>query len=297
VNQLPDATSSFDLMNFVLKSREEGLAIHPWTAERRAERGSLEKDGIVFPESTWLDYVLCFVTSHEKQILKVPAEKDMGACNANAGHAVSELETAVESTDPSTFQRFRQSNCTGPLAKRTLKVEKLLLSSDSKKTETPDWHGKEDDKPKKKEISANEKATPSLSPSRKPSQKFSGLHQVFPTRPTAISTKLATTPGSRIKAKSCIRCGDKTHLRSSCKVPARSWEKEFDLGPSFWEHTLKKKGFAQWTPRPSSTLFVTVPRVAKSPVFGSAKWTVNVGIGTMSDIGTARSTVLDNLRP
>ena len=107
LDRMTGGASSNDLLSYLLKSREEGLTISLWTAERRAERHLLEKDGVVLAENIWLSYVLHFVSAHERQTLKIPAEKDRAAFNASAGYTCKDLEAAIASTDPLTFQRFR----------------------------------------------------------------------------------------------------------------------------------------------------------------------------------------------
>ena len=71
-------------------------------------------------ESTWMAFTLHFVTNDERVILKVPADKDMKAHNAGAGYLVSDLETALIATDPTTFKTFSHRQCHDPLAKRVL---------------------------------------------------------------------------------------------------------------------------------------------------------------------------------
>jgi hypothetical protein len=58
----------------VLKPRENGCTLSLWVAERVAERRLLNEDGIEMGKDTWLKLILAFVTTDEKQILRVPPE-------------------------------------------------------------------------------------------------------------------------------------------------------------------------------------------------------------------------------
>ena len=145
LQRMQDGAQSNDLLTHLLKPREDALPISLWTAERRSERNLLEKDGVSMSEETWLAYVLSFVSSQEKQTLKVPAEKDRVAYNNNAGYKLKDLESDIAKTDPSTFQRFRQAYCTDPLAKRIMAIHKALAikketASSSRKSRTPMSH-------------------------------------------------------------------------------------------------------------------------------------------------------------
>ena len=137
LSRLQDTKESEDLLQYLLKTRDELLPVYLWIAERRSERDLLMADGVNLPETTWLSYVLDFITNDERLILNIPADKDMTAFNGGAGYAMTSLETAVSTTDPSTFRKFHQSLCSGPLAKRILLIHKSLLP-DVKKKVKPD---------------------------------------------------------------------------------------------------------------------------------------------------------------
>jgi hypothetical protein len=63
------------LISFILKPRENNCTLSLWVAERVAERRSLHEDGIEMSEDTWLELILAFVASEERQILHVPARE------------------------------------------------------------------------------------------------------------------------------------------------------------------------------------------------------------------------------
>ena len=74
LSRIKGTKESEDLMDHLLKVREEGLPVYLWIAERRSERDLLVKDGVQLPERLWLSYVLHFVTNDERLVLQVPAE-------------------------------------------------------------------------------------------------------------------------------------------------------------------------------------------------------------------------------
>jgi hypothetical protein len=75
LDRVEDDARAIDLLDFLLKARDDGLMISLWVAERRAERTLLE--------TLWLEHVFHYVSSHEKQMLNVPAEKDRAAFNSS----------------------------------------------------------------------------------------------------------------------------------------------------------------------------------------------------------------------
>jgi hypothetical protein len=157
---MQDGAQSSDLLTHLPRPREDALPIPLWTAERRSERNLLEKDGVGMSEETWLAHVLSFVSSQEKQTLKVPAEKDRVAHNNNVGYKLKDLEADIAKTDPSTFQRFRQAHCTDPWAKRPWRCKRLWPSL--KKESAPS---------KSKESHANESSSSDTSPGKRFSNK------------------------------------------------------------------------------------------------------------------------------
>ena len=100
LSRMTDTKESEDLLTYLTKVRDEGLPIYLWVAERRAERDLLVRDGITFPESVWLSFVLDFTTNEERIILQVPAEKDLASFNAGAGYLMTTLEASISTTDP-----------------------------------------------------------------------------------------------------------------------------------------------------------------------------------------------------
>jgi hypothetical protein len=55
------------LISYILKPRENNCTLSLWVAERVAERKLLNEDGIEMSEDTWLELILAFVTSEERQ--------------------------------------------------------------------------------------------------------------------------------------------------------------------------------------------------------------------------------------
>ena len=259
-NRLPDSTKSNDILDHFLKPREDALSVSLWAAERRAERSLLETDGIVLPECTWLEFVLCFVSAHEKQVLKVPGQKDMKTFNANAGYKMKDLETAISLTDPTTFQRFRQAHCTNDLARRILLHHRLIKKdAESKKNGLTKNPGDE----KTKEILANEKSrnsNQSKSFQKLSAEQIKTIDNVSNLPKKDGSLDIARYEGwkpdslrralwDRMQAGNCTRCGSKDHLRSKCPHKEKGWEKDFNKGSSFFDYKPPSaQSRAQWTP-------------------------------------------------
>ncbi len=126
------------LISYILKPRENNCILSLWVAERVAERKLLKEDGIEMDEDTWLELILSFVTTEEKQTLRVPARAERAEFNNNAGHGVPELQRALAACDPNNFKRFRQTNCFDPVALRVIALEKLVQpTSATAKTKKP----------------------------------------------------------------------------------------------------------------------------------------------------------------
>jgi len=81
LNQLVDTADVDDLFTFFITPREEGLSLQLWIAERRASRTLVEKDEVKMPELHWMAYTTNFITSDERTLLKMPADRDMAAYN------------------------------------------------------------------------------------------------------------------------------------------------------------------------------------------------------------------------
>ena len=129
VSLMRNSVESNDVLTFFLRVRDDFLFVALWVSERRSERSLLEKDGVTLPEKVWLAYVLCFIPSEERQLLEVPAEQDRDAFNGNVGYTMADLEASVKKVDPRTCKKFRQQWCTEPLAKRIIKLHKLMNPS------------------------------------------------------------------------------------------------------------------------------------------------------------------------
>ncbi len=99
------------LISYILKPRENNCTIGLWVAERVAERRLLNEDGIEMREDTWLELILSFVTSEERQTLRVPARDQRVEFGEHAGYGVDDLQRALAACDPNNFKRFRQNNC------------------------------------------------------------------------------------------------------------------------------------------------------------------------------------------
>ncbi len=65
-------------------------------------------------EDTWLELVLAFVTTEERQTLRVPARDQL-----------DDLQRALADCDPNNFKRFRQTNCYDSVAPRVIALDKL----------------------------------------------------------------------------------------------------------------------------------------------------------------------------
>ena len=114
------------LISYILKPRENNCTLSLWVAERVAERKLLKEDGIEMGEDTWLELILSFVTTEEKQTLRVPARAERAEFNENNGYGVPDLQGALASCDPNNFKRFRQTNCYDPVALRVMSLDKLV---------------------------------------------------------------------------------------------------------------------------------------------------------------------------
>jgi hypothetical protein len=133
------------LISYILKPRENNCTLSLWVAERVAERRLLQKDGIEMSEDTWLELVLSFVTSEERQTLRVPARDQRARNGEHEGYDVVQLQEALAVCDSENFKRFRQTNCTDPVAARVLSIDRLLAGPNekAKKGNKPESHSLE----------------------------------------------------------------------------------------------------------------------------------------------------------
>ncbi len=102
-------------------------------AQRVAERRLLNDDGIEMGEDTWLELVLAFVTSDEKQTLRVPARDQRTENGDAAGYDVAALQRALATCDPNNFKKFHQANCLDPVAIRVVALDKLSTPGEKSK--------------------------------------------------------------------------------------------------------------------------------------------------------------------
>ena len=164
---------------------------------------------------------------------------------------MADLEASVKKVDPRTCKKFRQQWCTEPLAKRIIKLHKLmnpfpnLPGANKKKDPDKDAQANGLEAGKK---TGNQKKTAANQRSNKPALTGEALKKLD--TPASLPQKNGSADQDRyakwkegslrrrlwdaINAKKCIRCnGD--HLRSACKEPVRGWETDFDTGPAFWD--------------------------------------------------------------
>ena len=256
LDRLPDGAASNDFLTYFLRPREDALPVALWLSERRSERSLIEKEGVTLPETMWLDYTLSFISSEERQLLKVPADKDISTFNAGAGYQLSGLETAVATTDPDTFRKFRQQHCKGNLARRTLQISRLLVKDESSSTEQRGRKSRKSDEKAShsSELTDNRKSK-SSSTNRRSGKSLTGEALKKLDLPASLPQRDGNPDQERynkwkegslrrrlwdlVKAKKCVRCsGD--HLRSACTEEPKSWEPDFNEGPSFWDPPLRK---------------------------------------------------------
>ncbi len=269
------------LISYILKPRENNCTLSLWVAERVAEKKLLNEDGIEMSEDTWLELILAFVTSEEKQILRVPARDQRAEFGDNAGYSVAELQRALAECDPNNFKRFRQTNCFDPVALRVIALDKLVQ---------PASDGGKNRKPAKLEVNALQKAVTPASSSKqdkkpaplplKEGQPDKEVYAKFPEK------SLRHRLWNAIVAKKCVRCnGD--HLRSACGKERQGWEDDFEK-PDFWTRKAPAK---QRRVQLSHSLNMPYPTVLH--VLCPAGLCL---IDTCSDVSLARRDVLSRLK-
>jgi hypothetical protein len=128
------------LLSYILKPRENNCTLSLWVAERVAERRLLGEDGIEMSEEAWLELVLAFVTSEERQTLRVPARDQRARGGEHEGYDVAQLQEALALCDSENFKRFRQANCADPVATRVVAIDRLVAGAAGKKVSKLETH-------------------------------------------------------------------------------------------------------------------------------------------------------------
>jgi hypothetical protein len=266
------------LISYILKPRENNCTLSLWVAERVAERRLLNEDGIEMSEDTWLELILAFVTSEERQTLRVPARDQRAEFGDNAGYAVAELQRALSDCDPNKIKKFRQANCYDPVALRVIALDKLAHPAAEGVKKKP---GKLEVNALGKKPTAGPKADKPPTPlPMKEGQPDQGIYSKFPEKGLRLRLWNA------IVAKKCARCnGD--HLRSACTKERQGWEDDFEK-PDFW---TKKAPAKQSRVQLSYSLNIPCPSVLH--VACPAGLCL---IDTCSDVSLARRDVLSRLR-
>jgi hypothetical protein len=270
------------LISYVLKPRENGCTLGLWVAERVAERRLLNEDGIEMGEDTWLELILAFVTSDEKQILRVPARDQRINPAAGDEYTVATLQAALALCDPNNFKKFHQANCSDPVAVRVIALDKLSPASDKpQRNRRPEVNALQK-LPAKPAGTGRTDKSPAL-PQKKGGSPDKELLATFPEK------SLRRRLGDAISSKQCIRCnGD--HLRSACPKERQAWEDDFEK-PDFWTR--------KFTPRPQAkqarvqlASAVNLPCLQVLHILCSAGMCL---IDTCSDVTIARRDVLTSI--
>jgi hypothetical protein len=264
------------LLSYILKPRENNCTLSLWVAERVAEKKLLKEDGIEMGEDTWLELILSFVTTEEKQTLRVPARAERAEFNENDGYGVPDLQEALASCDPNNFKRFRQTNCYDPVALRVLSLDRLVQQT-AGATKTKKTAPLEVNLLHKPEDTASgaraDKAAPLPLKAGRPDPE---VYAKFPEK------SLRRRLWNAIVTKKCVRCtGD--HLRSACPKERQPWEDDFER-PDFW---TKKAPVEQVRVQLNESLNTPCPTVLHVVCsFGICL------IDTCSDVSLARREVL-----
>jgi hypothetical protein len=269
------------LISYILKPRENNCTLSLWVAERVAERKLLNEDGIEMSEDTWLELILSFVTSEERQTLRVPARDQRVEFGDNAGYGVEDLQRALAACDPNNFKRFRQNNCFDPVALRVVALDKFVH---------PATEVGRNKKPAKLELLALNKPGTAFAGTRgdksaplplKEGQPDRDIYAKFPEK------SLRHRLWNAIVSKKCVRCNGE-HLRAACAKPRQPWEDDFEK-PDFW--TKKAPPAKQGRVQLDRSLNLPCPAVLH--VFYSAGLCL---IDTCSDVSLARRDVLHALQ-
>ena len=264
-------------------------------------------------EETWLSFVTNFITNDERMALDIPADQEMASFDGGNGYKLATLETSLATIDTSTLKRFRQGTIlSNALAKRVVELAKFSSSSSSEKSTKA-----------KKEILANEKTPknqPTKTTGRAAAKTFVPIEGKLLTGPAlkALDFKgslpqkagkpdldvyklykehsLRKKLWDRLSAAQCLRCGDANHTRTDCPRPRAGFEDDVDKGLVFW----KLQHRPQWTMTEEvvddASGSPTLPP-SRSRVLAVITATGLAGVDTLSDINTALSSVLLNVRP
>jgi hypothetical protein len=274
------------LISYILKPRENNCTLGLWVAERVAERRLLNEDGIEMSEDTWLELILSFVTSEERQTLRVPARDQRVEFGENAGYGVGDLQRALAACDPNNFKRFRQNNCFDPVALRVIAL--VQPATEAGRTKKPpklellalNKPGTADTGAKGEKSSGSRGDKFALLP-LKEGQPDKDIYSTFPEK------SLRHRLWNAIVNKKCVRCnGD--HLRAACPKPRQPWEEDFEK-PDFW--TKKAPPAKQGRAQLDRSLNLPCPAVLH--VLCSAGLCL---VDTCSDVSLARRDVLHALQ-
>ena len=100
-----------DLLNYILKPREEGCPVYLWVAERISEANLLAANGLAMSNQAWLAYTIAFITADERLVLQVPSLQERSLFEAGRGYELTDLENSINHMDVTTLKPFRQSAC------------------------------------------------------------------------------------------------------------------------------------------------------------------------------------------
>ena len=222
MDRLKDTSVADGLLSYLLRPREEGLALHLWVAERMSEREWLTADGVRMDSATWLAFTLAFITNEERQVLGVPSE----AKRKDQGYSLEDLKAALDKKDPSTFRYFRQVVCRDPVALRVvvdihkLSVEKEKNKGKKKggdfgKTKNNDWPNRGDKiknlekKENDKKVSFAQTADSVNSLPMKNGKPDQNISSKF--KPGGLRQRVWTA----LQSNKCVRCGGDRPLEAS----------------------------------------------------------------------------------
>jgi hypothetical protein len=326
LNQLVDTADVDDLFTFFITPREEGLSLQLWIAERRASRTLVEKDQVRMPELHWMAYTTNFITSDERTLLKMPADRDLAAHDTGHGYSMTVLEEACDDIDPLALKRFRQSAINSSLGKRILAIDKAMKAAESNKSSSSS------SKKQKEDFSANQTASEKKKASDQKLKRTvltngkdgqtDGKRVIKtnfdPDSPSVLPHKGGMLDASRCEnweagslrrrcwdritasPPQCVRCGDSAHARKSCKQPVLPWEVDLDEGTPFWKpcfHRANPRQQCQLTRPLAPPIQQCALQVDCAISCCDAPTSARVGLDTMSDINTCLAAVATNLRP
>ncbi len=97
-----------DLLNYILKPREEGCPVYLWVAERISEANLLAVNGLAMSNQAWLAYTIAFITAEERLVLQVPSLQERSLFDNGRGYELTDLEDSINHLDVTTLKPFRQ---------------------------------------------------------------------------------------------------------------------------------------------------------------------------------------------